>query len=88
MSNSIMRRINIDETFNINEYAKSIRRAYINKCINHKPLNKCPECGAPVTATEDTDEIYCTKCGLITSASIAYVAGKKIDLPHGIRIGL
>ena len=86
MSNSVMRRIKIDANFNINEYAKSIRLNYIMKCINHKPLNQCPECGAPVTSTEDSDEIYCTRCGLITSASIQYVAGKKIKLPHGIRL--
>ena len=63
------------------------RGYFINSCLNHKPLNICPECGAEVKySTEDEDEAYCTHCGLITSASIQYVAGIKIDLPYGIRL--
>lgn len=86
-SHSIMRdNIKIDETFDINEYAKSLRRFYISKCINHQSLKYCPECGGEVDINEDEDEAYCTICGLVTSASICYVAGIKIDLPYGIRL--
>jgi ribosomal protein S27AE len=64
------------------ELEKEQRLAYLKK--NHKPLSsKCPECGNDLTPTEDEDEIYCTHCGLITSMSIEYVAGMKIDLPYG-----
>ena len=80
-------KIKFDETFDLNEYAKSLRMIYINKCLNHKPLNRCPECGGEIEySSEDEDEAYCKECGLITSASIQYVAGKKIDLPYGIRL--
>lgn len=80
-------KITFDETFDLNEYAKTIRRIYINKCLNHKPLNRCPECGGIIEySTEDEDEASCTECGLITSASSRYVAGTKIDLPYGIRL--
>ena len=49
-----------------------------------KPLpTKCPECGSPLTTTIDEDETICTQCGLITSASIEYVAGTKIIYDYG-----
>ena len=52
---------------------------------NKKWLN--PRNGGEVEySSEDEDEAYCTRCGLVTSASIRYVAGKKIDLPYGIRL--
>ena len=63
------------------------RKHYINTFLNHQSLKHCPECGAEIQySSEDEDEAYCTKCGLVTSASIRYVAGKKIDLPYGIRL--
>ena len=63
------------------------RRYYINIFLNHQSLQFCPECGAEIEySTEDEDEAICTHCGLITSASIAYVAGIRIDLPYGIRL--
>jgi len=63
------------------------RKYYINSFINHQSLNKCPECGAPIKySSEDEDEAYCTTCGLVTSASIQYVAGRKIHLPYGLRL--
>lgn len=80
-------KIKIDETFDLNEYARSLRKIYINKCLNHQPLNRCPECGGLIEySTEDEDEAYCTECGLVTSASSQYVAGVKIHLPYGIRL--
>lgn len=63
------------------------RKYYINSFLNHESLRYCPECGGEVEySSEDEDEAYCTQCGLITSASIQYVAGVKIDLPYGIRL--
>ena len=63
------------------------RKYYLNSFLNHEPLKYCPECGGEVEySSEDEDEAYCTRCGLITSASIQYVAGTKIDLPYGIRL--
>ena len=41
----------------------------------------CPECDSELTV--DDDEIYCPKCGLVTSASYDYVAGVKITFPYG-----
>ena len=61
------------------------RLSYI-KSFN-KPLSHlCPECSGELTTSEDEDEIICTKCGLVTSASISYVAGIKINLPYGINL--
>ena len=63
------------------------RKYYINSFLNHESLRYCPECGAEVEySSEDEDEAYCTHCGLVTSASTQYVAGRKIDLPYGIRL--
>lgn len=63
------------------------RKYYLNSFLNHESLRYCPECGGEVEySSEDEDEAYCTECGLITSASIRYVAGNKIDLPYGIRL--
>ena len=63
------------------------RKYYINSFLNHESLRYCPECGAEVEYSyEDEDEAYCTHCGLVTSASIQYVAGRKINLPYGIRL--
>lgn len=63
------------------------RRYYINSFLNHESLQFCPECGGEIKySSEDEDEAICTHCGLITSASISYVAGIKIDLPYGIRL--
>lgn len=50
-------------------------------------LDKCPECETlTIQQSQDKSHEYCTKCGLITRASISYVAGLKIDLPYGILI--
>ena len=59
------------------------RRYYINSFLNHQSLQFCPECYGELTTTEDEDETICTSCGLITSMSIEYVAGQKINLPYG-----
>lgn len=64
------------------EKQKEKRKAYLDSFV--KPLpTYCPECGEQLTTTEDEDETICTKCGLITSASIEYVGVKKIVLPYG-----
>ena len=50
-------------------------------------LEKCPECKTfTIQLSENRSYEYCTRCGLITRASITYVAGRKIDLPYGILI--
>lgn len=43
--------------------------------------NICPECDSPLEIIDE--ETICTCCGLVTSASIEYCAGVKINLPYG-----
>ena len=63
------------------------RDYYINSFLNHESLKYCPECGGEVEySSEDEDEAYCTECGLVTSGSYPYVAGIRINFPHGIRL--
>ena len=84
MENSIIEdKMNDDEWLKTREEKqKEARLAYLETFI--KPLpNYCPECGQPLTTTEDEDETICTGCELITSMSIEYVAGAKINLPYG-----
>ena len=57
------------------------RLRFIRKMQSSIPT-QCPECGSELIA--DEDHIYCSRCGLITMASISYVAGQRIDLPYGI----
>ena len=45
-------------------------------------IEKCPT----IKLSDNKSYEYCTKCGLITRASIEYVAGQRIDLPYGILI--
>ena len=53
----------------------------------YENLDKCPECQTiTIKLSQDRSHEYCTKCGLITRASIEYVAGRRIDLPYGILI--
>lgn len=79
MTNSIVR----GTMKNSDEIRKKFRINYLKTFI--KPLTYiCPECGHELHNEED--EIICTHCGLITSASIRYVAGQKICLPYGIKI--
>lgn len=65
-----------------NQIQQLIRLSYLETFVKPQP-SYCPECGAPITTMEDEDETICTYCGLITSASIEYVAGNKINLPYG-----
>lgn len=61
---------------------KEIRLTYLKTFT--RPLPRfCPECGAELKTSIDEDETTCPDCGLITSASIEYVAGQKITLPYG-----
>lgn len=70
-----------------NEKWLNPRKYYIDSFLNHDSLRYCPECHHEIEYnTEDEDEAYCTYCGLVTSASIRYVAGQKIDLPYGLRL--
>ena len=63
------------------EAEKDERLRYIRKMQSSIPA-QCPECGSELIT--DEDHIYCSRCGLITMASISYVAGQRIDLPYGI----
>jgi len=46
---------------------------------------ECPECKTlTIKLSEDQSYEYCTHCGLITRASMEYVAGHRINLPYGI----
>ena len=64
------------------EIKAELRLAYLQTFV--KPnSNICPECYGELTTTEVEDETICTSCGLITSMSIEYVAGQKINLPYG-----
>ena len=72
-----------DEWLKTNEEKqKEQRLEYLKTFI--KPLpHTCPECQGELSTTIDEDETICTYCGLITSMSIEYTAGQKIDLPYG-----
>ena len=68
---------------NMNDWKKEDPRLLFLKSFI-KPLPQfCPECDSELDHTIDEDETICSKCGLVTSTSIEYVAGQKIDLPHG-----
>ena len=48
-------------------------------------IEKCPDCQTlTIQLSEDRSYEYCTQCGMITRASITYVAGRRIELPYGI----
>ena len=47
---------------------------------------KCPECKHDLINDNHLMESYCSKCGLIATASITYTAGQKIDLPYGLQL--
>lgn len=70
-------------SMNNQKIKKQFRIGYLKTFIQPLP-HTCPECGNPLDNAED--EIYCKHCGLVTSASIRYVAGQKICLPYGIKI--
>ena len=53
--------------------------------MHAKIPEECPECTTQLVVDDET--IYCPECGLVTQTSIAYVAGQKIVLPHGLRLG-
>ena len=74
MTNSIVRENRMDDEW------LNPRLYYLKKLIKPRP-NYCPECNT--TLEHDEDEIYCPKCGLVTSASIEYVAGFRIRFPYG-----
>lgn len=76
-----MSNILIERTNNMDKW-ENPRIYFLRKFV--KPLpNTCPECGAELSTTIDEDETICTKCGLITSMSIEYVAGTRITLDYG-----
>lgn len=88
-SHSIMKRKKLREKMIEDQNRKWLnpRKYFIDSFLNHESLKYCPECGAEIEySSEDEDEAICTACGLVTSASIRYVAGQEIDLPYGLRL--
>ena len=47
-------------------------------------FNKCPECKQKVIHDEEHALDYCTKCGLITRASLEYIGLEKAKYPYHI----
>ena len=47
-------------------------------------FNKCPECKSKVIHDEEHALDYCTKCGLITRASLEYIGLEKAKHPYHI----
>lgn len=61
------------------------RLHYIQSMQSKEPTWKCPECKTKtIKLSENRSYEYCTRCGLITRASIEYAKGHKINLPYGI----
>lgn len=58
------------------------RLFYITSITQHMPQH-CPECGSEIIEDEILAETYCSKCGLIITASYDYVAGVHFILPQG-----
>ncbi len=58
-------------------------RLYYLKSFIKPQRQICPECQGPLEPTPDQDELICSSCGLVCSASIEYVAGVRIELPLG-----
>ena len=57
------------------------RITYLNTFI--KPLpTYCPECNSDKLVDGEAER-YCSKCGLVVTASIEYVSGCQIILPYG-----
>jgi NADH pyrophosphatase NudC (nudix superfamily) len=83
-----MKRKNIEKMKKeANQKWENPRKYYLNSFLNHESLQYCPECGGEIEySSEDEDEAYCTKCGLITSGNYPYVAGIHIIFPYGIRL--
>lgn len=63
------------------EFKRQQRISYVKSILNTEPIHYCPECNSILES--EVDVTYCTRCGLVTSASIEYVAGCKIVLPYG-----
>ena len=64
---------------------RDIRLKNNSMCDEIENIEKCPECQTLTIKLSDNKSYeYCTKCGLITRASIEYTAGHRIDLPYGI----
>ena len=66
-------------------YNKIHRLHYVLSMRSKDPIWKCPECNTKtIELSENRSYEYCTRCGLITRASIEYAASHKINLPYGI----
>ena len=64
-------------------YEKVRRISYVLSFMNTEPIYSCPECRSSLES--DDAEVFCSRCGLVVTASIQYVAGEKIFLPYGVK---
>ena len=83
MGNTLIEGMKKHEWIKTNDERKREHRLNYLKTFVEALPEYCPECNNILISSQDEDETYCNKCGLITSMSIEYVAGQKINLPHG-----
>ena len=69
---------------NTADWKHNPRLYYIKSIQAHTP-NTCPDCGMELTT--DHEQVYCTNGGLICLDSITYSAGRKHNLPYGLKLG-
>ena len=60
----------------------SYRRAKLDRVTDDTTV--CPECGAKIETDYLHAETHCTRCGLVTQATIEYVGLRKIIYPYGL----
>lgn len=79
MTNILVRK---DKMNNTDKWKKRDPRiVYLNTFI--KPLpTYCPECNSEELLDGEAER-YCSKCGLVVTASIEYVGLERIILPYG-----
>lgn len=83
MTNSIIEPMKNDEWLKTSDEKQKEQRLLFLKSFIKPCSHYCPDCHTELISNIDEDETYCPSCGLITSMSTEYVAGQKIDLPHG-----
>ena len=60
------------------------RRAKLHRI--QEDTTTCPECGAKTEQDLEHMETYCTKCGLVTQATIQYIGIEKVTYPYGLHL--
>ena len=61
------------------------RLHFLKSFQNTEPIYNCPECGEDIREDEWGEE-YCPQCGLITRSHSTYTAGRKFELPFGLKL--